>query len=100
MNWSALLVELVPPGVVTVTWTTPVPAGLFAVTVVALTATTLVAAATPNATAVAPVRFVPVIVTGVPASPEVGVNEVIVGRSAGSVNVPPVPVPPSPLLVP
>jgi hypothetical protein len=65
-------------------------------TVVAMVVDVLVpmTAATPlNLTEVAPARFVPVIVTGVPASPEVGVNEVIVGRSAGSVNVPPVPVP-------
>ena len=53
----------VPPGVVTVTSTVPVPAGLSAVIVVSLTTVTLVAAVVPKSTAVAPVKPVPVIVT-------------------------------------
>jgi hypothetical protein len=35
-----------------------------------------------NFTEVAPVRFVPVMVTEVPTGPEVGVNDVIVGTKA------------------
>ena len=58
---------LVPPGVVTVTSTVPaVPAGAVAVMLVAVSAV-IVADVVPNLTAVAPVRFVPVIVTLVPA---------------------------------
>ena len=45
-----------PPGVVTVTSTVPVPAGDVAVTEVALLTTTPVAALVPNLTAVAPVK--------------------------------------------
>ena len=52
-----------PPGVVTVTSTVPVPAGLSAVIVVPLTTVTSVAAVVPKSTAVAPVKPVPVIVT-------------------------------------
>ena len=53
----------VPFGVVTVTSTVPVPAGLSAVIVVALTTVTSVAGVRPKSTAVAPVKPVPVIVT-------------------------------------
>ena len=60
----------VPAGVVTVTSTVPVPAGLSAVIVVSLTTVTFVAAVVPKSTAVAPVKPVPVIVTKVP--PAVG----------------------------
>ena len=55
-----------PAGVVTVTSTMPVPAGLSAVIVVSLTTVTSVAAVVPKSTAVAPVKPVPVIVTNVP----------------------------------
>src|SRR5215472_4471958 len=85
VNWSAAEVALVPPGVVTVTSTTPaVPAGEFAVTVVALTTVSPVAAVVPNLTAVAPVKFVPVIVTSVPPAngPDVGLRLVTVGAAA------------------
>ncbi len=44
----------------------------------------VVADVPPNVTAVAPVKFVPVIVTIVPIGPEVGVNEVIVGLVGGA----------------
>ncbi|CAB4889582.1 unannotated protein [freshwater metagenome] len=74
----------VPPGVVTVTVTAPAtPAGAVAVTDVADTTTTFVAAFAPNFTPVAPVRFVPVIVTTVPpdAGPLVGLNDVTVGAA-------------------
>ena len=71
MYWSALLVALVPPGLVTVMSTVPaVPAGAVAVICEALTTVTLVAAVQPKSTAVAPVNPVPVIVTYVP--PPVG----------------------------
>ncbi len=56
----------IPAGVVTVTSTVPVPAGLSAVIEVSLTTVTFVAAVVPNSTAVAPVKLVPVIVTSVP----------------------------------
>ena len=52
-----------PPGVVTVTSTVPVPAGEVAVICVELLTTTPVAALVPKSTAVAPVRLVPVMVT-------------------------------------
>ena len=45
-----------PVGVVTVTSTTPVPAGLSAVIVVSLTTVTFVAGVVPKSTAVAPVK--------------------------------------------
>ena len=64
MNWSPEPVALVPPGVLTVTCTVPEPAGEVAVTCVADSALTPVAALVePNLTSLAPVRFVPVIVT-------------------------------------
>ena len=57
--WSAGLVALVPPAVVTVTSTVPVaPAGAMAVMLVAVSAVT-VAALAPNLTAVARARLVP-----------------------------------------
>ena len=74
MYWSAALVALLPPGVVTVTSTVPtVPAGAVAVIVVELV-TVKVAAAVPKSTAVAPVKPVPVTVTVVPPAlvPELG----------------------------
>ncbi len=73
----------VPPGVVTVTLTKPVPAGLSAVIVVALTTTRFVAAVVPKSTAVAPVKPVPVIVTGVPPAvePSVGLRAVTAGAT-------------------
>ena len=53
-----------PPGVVTVTSTVPVPGREVAVIEVALLTVKLVAAVAPNLTAVAPVKPVPVMVTG------------------------------------
>ena len=81
MNWSAGEVAEVPPGVVTVTSTAPVPAGSTAVIVVALTTVKLVAAVVPKSTAVAPVKSVPVIVTIVPPAggPAVGLRPVTAG---------------------
>jgi len=74
-------VALVPPGVVTVTSTVPAPAGEVAVIEVALTTLKLAAAVVPNWTAVAPVKFVPLIVTEVPplAGPVVGLSPDTVG---------------------
>ena len=81
MYWSAALVVLVPPAVVTVTSTVPVePAGAVAVMLFAVLAV-IVADVLPNLTAVAPARLVPVIVTVVPPAvgPAVGVTCVTVG---------------------
>ena len=82
MNWSAADVADVPPAVVTVTSTTPLlPAGEVAVMDVAELTVKPVALFTPNLTAVAPVKLVPVMVTDVPppAGPEVGEIAVTVG---------------------
>jgi hypothetical protein len=61
-----------------------VPAGVTAVSVVALTTDTLVAAAPPIVTEVVPVRFVPVIVIAVPPAvgPWFGLTDEIVGGGA------------------
>jgi hypothetical protein len=74
-------VALIPPGVVTVTSTVPAPAGEVAVICVALFIVNVVAAVAPNFTAVAPVKFVPVMVTLVPPAvgPLVGFTDVTVG---------------------
>jgi hypothetical protein len=66
VNWSADEVALVPPPVVTVMSTVPVPAGDVAVICVAESTVKPVAAVPPNVTASAPVRLVPVMVTEVP----------------------------------
>src|SRR5271154_6924338 len=73
---------LVPPTVVTVTLTVPVPDGLVAVMDDGESATT-VAALDPNMTALAPVSSVPVIVTEVPppVGPLEGLTEVTVGTA-------------------
>ncbi len=70
-----------PPPVVTDTPTMPLPAGAVAVIWVALTTVKLVAAVAPKATAVAPVKPVPVITTLVPPPlpPEAGAIPVTVG---------------------
>lgn len=67
-----------PPGVVTDTLPV-VPAATTAVTLVGETTVNDVAAVPPKLTAVAPVRFVPVIVTVAPVPALVGVNDVITG---------------------
>jgi len=72
----------VPPGVVTDTVFAPaVPAGVTAVTVVALTTLTEVAATPSIVSELAPVRFVPVIVIAVPpvVGPTFGETDEIVG---------------------
>ena len=83
MYWSLALVALVPPAVVTVTSTVPVPEGAVAVICVAVFTVKPVALLVPNFTAVAPVKFVPVIVTLVvpPVGPAVGERLVTVGAA-------------------
>jgi len=72
---------VVPPGPVTVTSTTPEPAGAVTVMEVTLFTVKLVAAVVPNRTAVAPVRSAPVIFIEVPpeAGPEDGLKPLMVG---------------------
>jgi hypothetical protein len=67
-----------PPGVVTAIVPVTPPNGTDAVICVA-EFTVNVAVTPPNLTAVAPMKFVPVIVTAVPTAPLLGVNEPIVG---------------------
>ena len=71
--------EVLPPGVVTATDTELLPAGETAVIWVAELTVKLVASVPPNVTDVAPVRFVPVMMTDVPpaAGPDVGARPVI-----------------------
>src|SRR5262249_45706229 len=83
--WSAAPVADVPLGVVTVISTTPAArGGAVARMVVAETTVKLVAAVVPKDTPLAPLKFVPVIVTTVPPPvvPEVGVIAVTVGAAA------------------
>jgi hypothetical protein len=93
VNLSPLLMALVPPAVVTLTSTVllAAPAGLVAVIWVALLTVKVVAAVAPKATAVAPVRFVPVIVTDVPPAggPPLGTRELTVGAAVMYVNLSP-----------
>ena len=72
---------MVPPGVVTVTSTVPLPAGEIAAIEVGEVTVKLVAFADPNLTADTSLNPVPVIVTEVPppAGPLVGLTEVTVG---------------------
>jgi hypothetical protein len=78
VNWSAVLVALEPPEVMTVTSTVLVPPGAVALMVVELV-TVNVAAVPPKFTAFTPVKLVPVTVTDVPLNPEVGLTPVTVG---------------------
>ena len=68
----------VPPEVVTLTLPDE-PLPIIAVIVVAFTTVNEVAGVPPKLTSVVPVKFVPVILTVVPAPEEDGVNEAIVG---------------------
>jgi hypothetical protein len=75
---NALALVATPPGVVTLSVPVVAPAGTVAW--IAVAEVTVKLAFTPlNATAVAPVKFVPLIVTLVPAGPLVGVKLAIVG---------------------
>jgi hypothetical protein len=78
---SAGVVALAPCAVVTITFTVPVPAGLLAVMVFAFTTATEVAFAVPNSTVAPLTKFVPVMVTDVPAVslPSLGVTADTVG---------------------
>jgi hypothetical protein len=86
---ALVLTGEVPPGVVTVRLTFPVPAGTVAVTMVAEDATTFGPGVAPKATAVAPVRFLPLMVTRVPPSwePDDGLTEVTVGLAVAALSV-------------
>ena len=76
MNWSAAVVAEVPPSVVTVISTVPVPAGAVAVIWLAEMTAKLAALVAPNLTAVAPEKPAPVIVTDVPPAPGPAVGEI------------------------
>jgi len=82
VNWSAELVALVPPGVVTVTSTVSLPAGEVAV-ICSSRVNRGVTEDPPKRTAMAPEKLVPVIVTMVPpdAGPEPGEIPVTVGAA-------------------
>src|SRR5205085_5750372 len=73
------LVAVAPAVVVTLILPVVASAGTMAVIEVADTTVKLVAAVPLNLTAVAPVKFVPVIVTVAPILPLSGVNELMVG---------------------
>ena len=80
------LAALLPLGLVTTTLTAPAElAGVVAVREVALTTVKFVAGVPPKVTLVAPVKFVPVIVTVVPPSvvPVAGDTEEIEGAATG-----------------
>jgi hypothetical protein len=79
-------VELVavPDGVVTLMNPVVVPLATVAVIWDELTTVKLVASVRLNTTSLAPVRFVPLIVTNVPGAPLVGENELIVGLPAAA----------------
>jgi hypothetical protein len=81
----ALLVA-VPPGVVTAIFPLFAPGPTTATTWVSDTGVTLAALAPLKVTPVAPVRFVPVIVTLVPTPPAVGVKLETVGVAAAAVD--------------
>jgi hypothetical protein len=74
----------VPPTVVTVMSTVPVPAAEVAVIEVAELTVKLVALVDPNFTAVAPVKLVPVIVTDVPPDDGPEVDEIDVTAGAAT----------------
>ena len=79
---------LVPVPTALVTWICPVvaPDGTVAVICVAELTTNEAVLPLKNLTEVAPVKFVPVITTLVPTVPLVGLNDVIVGVAAVTVN--------------
>jgi hypothetical protein len=90
VNTSADPAGLVPPRLVTVTWTAPgAPAGDVAVIWVAEFTVKAVAAAAPNETPVAPLKFVPEMTTDVPPAvvPVAGLIPVTVGGLGGVTKV-------------
>src|SRR6267378_672600 len=84
MNWSAVLAGVVPPGVVTVTSTAPVPGGETATIDVGELTVKLLAPADPNLTAVAPMRPVPLMVTRVPPAPPPLLGLTLMSAGAGA----------------
>src|SRR2546425_11220678 len=83
-----LALVAVPPGVVTLI--DPVVAPLGTLVVIWVSVTPLKAAAVPlKVTAVAPLKWLPLIVTVVPTGPLVGLKELIVGGGAVTVMLPP-----------
>ncbi len=97
MYWSAGLVALVPPGVVTVMSTVPaVPAGAVAVIWVALSRVNDLAALAPKSTAVAPVKSLPDITTEVPPAPGPpdGLSARTTGAGAAQIAIEPIIPPP------
>src|SRR5205823_4114885 len=85
VKWSDEDVALVPPAVVTVTSTVPAdPEGAVALIEVDELTVKLLAAAVPKVTAVAFVKFVPVMLTVVPPAvgPDVGLMPLTVGAAA------------------
>lgn len=78
---NALTTPLTPVGVVTVTLPAVMPAGTSAEMLVALITENAVAGTPLKLTAVAPVKFVPVMVTAVPTGKTVGDSAVTVGRA-------------------
>ena len=81
-NVKLLAETAVPCGVTMEIFPVTAPLGTTAVTVVALTAINA-AAAPPIVTEVAPLKFVPVIVTELPTAPLVGLKLVMLGVAAG-----------------
>jgi hypothetical protein len=82
VNWSAAEVADAPPTVVTTTSTVPADAAAGVTDVIVVEFTSVNDCATePNISCVAPVKFVPVIVTCVPpvVGPELGLTDVIAG---------------------
>ena len=84
LNSSAEPVVLVPPAVVTVTWTVPLAFGESATIEPVELTFKLDAGAEPKLTVLPLVKFVPVIVTSVPpdSGPAFGLTSVTVGRRA------------------
>jgi hypothetical protein len=84
LKWSFVEIALVPDGTVTVTSTVAaVCAGDTAVIEVDEFTVKLLAAVAPNMTALAPVKFVPVIVTAVPPAAEPLSGESLLTAGAG-----------------
>ena len=73
-----MVLVAVPAGVVTETWPVVAPAGTL-VTILVAVSDTMAARVPWKATAVAPERFRPAMVTEAPAAPEVGVSLLILG---------------------
>jgi len=88
----------VPPGPFTEIAPVTADSGTFTLMLVADAIVNVVVAMPPNFTAVAPVKFVPVIVTSVPIGPLAGENELIVGGSGITVKLAALVAVPTPVL--